>query len=331
MNTFGDKFRLTIFGESHGECIGVTMDGVPAGLPLDTQDFAPDILRRKSGGIGTTPRKEPDIPKIVSGLFNGHTTGAPLTILFKNTNTRSSDYGKIAEIPRPGHADYTASVKYKGFNDIRGGGHFSGRLTLCLVAAGTVAKKIIDSVLPTDKTTAFSIAAKLKSIAGEEDEKKWEDLITEALKEGDSLGGVIECTCTGIPAGTGEPFFDSAESEISHIIFSIPGIRGIEFGDGFKAAQMKGSQHNDCIINKDGTTETNGAGGINGGITNGNPIVFRVAVKPTSSISKTQKSLNFKTGKEEIFSISGRHDCCIALRCPVIIEAAAAIALVNLI
>ena len=342
MNSYGRKFRISVFGESHGTMVGVTMDGVPAGMPLKESDFSMDLKRRKSGGIGTTLRREDDTPLIVSGVYHNTTTGAPLTIVFRNQNTNSSDYEKIKEWPRPGHADFVAMKKFCGFNDVRGGGHFSGRLTLCLVAAGVVAKKMlttgnccclreINNTKPakTAKRNAISISAKLTAIGGETDDKKWETLIKEAIKEGDSLGGLIECTCSNVPVGLGEPFFDSLESQISHLIFSIPATRGIEFGDGFKAVEMKGSQHNDCIIDKNGKTKTNGAGGINGGISNGNPIIFKVAIKPTSSICKNQKSFDFVTGKVEEYSIRGRHDCCIALRCPVIIEAATAIALVN--
>lgn len=353
MNTYGTKFRLSLFGESHGELIGVVLDGVPAGIPLTREDLLPDLARRKSGAKGSTPRQEDDLPEIVSGLYDGCTTGAPVTIIFRNRNTRSGDYSAFREIPRPGHADYTASVKHNFFNDIRGGGHFSGRLTLALVAAGTVAKKLIGpvriraritrlggipreqaGVLPEDSAAAALSGTGAASGSPAEPGREalpeaWDRLIDQALQEGDSVGGVIECTCTDVPAGLGEPFFDSLESQLSHLAFSIPGIRGIEFGDGFAAAAMKGSEHNDCYIDKEGRTATNGAGGINGGISNGNPIVFRVAVKPTSSISRKQTSFNFITEQPEEFSIPGRHDACIALRCPVIVEAIAAIALAN--
>lgn len=323
MNTFGNRFKVTIFGESHGTLVGVVMDGVKPGLPLCESDFSNDIQRRKSGAVGTTPRKESDVPEIVSGVYEGHTTGAALTVLFKNENTKSSDYSQFRNIPRPGHSDYSASVKYHGYNDIRGGGQFSGRITIALVAAGVVAKKMLDGV---------AINARIVEVGGvDATSKECADAkIVEAMKEGDSVGGIIECVCNGVPAGCGRPFFGSVESAISHIVFSIPGVRGIEFGDGFGAAGMKGSQHNDPIVAADGKTGKNGAGGVNGGISNGNPIVFRVAVKPTSSISATQESFNFASGKVEKFSISGRHDTCIALRCPVIVEAAAAIALYNL-
>ena len=318
MNTYGKKFRVSIFGESHGELIGVVMDGVPAGIQLCEEDFLEDLGRRKSGAKGTTPRKESDLPTIVSGVFDGCTTGAPLTVVFHNDNTRSGDYSLFREIPRPGHADFVASVKHNFFNDIRGGGHFSGRITLCLVAAGVVAKKMI---------TPISVGANIIELGGVDysQSDKWDSLIEAAVAEGDSIGGVVECVCNNVPIGLGEPFFDSIESQIAHLAFSIPGVRGVEFGDGFAAARMKGSQHNDCYIDKDGHTATNGAGGINGGITNGNPVVFRIAVKPTSSISKKQTSFNFISEQMEEFSVKGRHDACIALRCPVIVEAVAAI------
>ena len=318
MNSYGTNFRISIFGESHGKLIGVAMDGVPAGISLSEEDFMADLNRRRSGARGTTPRKEDDIPHIVSGTFEGCTTGAPLTVVFENNNTISKDYSLFREIPRPGHADFTAQVKHNFFNDIRGGGHFSGRLTLALVAAGVVAKKILGNI---------KINAQITASAGLADPSKWDTAIEEVMAEGDSTGGIIECTCTGVPAGLGEPFFNSLESEIAHLAFSIPGVRGIEFGDGFAAAAMKGSEHNDCFTDIDGHTATNGAGGINGGISNGNPIVFRIAVKPTSSISKVQHTANFITGEIEEFSVKGRHDACIALRCPVIVEAIAAMAL----
>ena len=318
MNSYGKKFRISIFGESHGKLIGVTMDGVPAGIPLCEEDFLADLDRRRSGAKGTTPRKESDMPHIVSGVFDGCTTGAPLAVVFENQNTISKDYSQFREFPRPGHADFIAQVKHNFFNDIRGGGHFSGRITLTLVAAGVVAKKIIGNM---------NVNASIASIGGVADASQWDGILDAAMAEGDSVGGVVECVCTNVPPGLGEPFFDSLESEIAHLAFAIPGVRGIEFGDGFAAAAMKGSEHNDCFIDSEGHTATNGAGGINGGISNGNPIVFRIAVKPTASISKVQRTANFITGEIEDFSVKGRHDACIALRCPVIVEAIAAIVL----
>jgi chorismate synthase len=328
MNSYGTKFRLSIFGESHGDCIGVVIDGVPAGIPLTTEDFVPDLTRRKSGQKGTTPRLEEDLPKILSGVYQECTTGAPIAITFENKNVNSNDYSKFRETPRPGHADFVSSVKHNYFNDLRGGGHFSGRLTLTLVAAGVIAKKMLENINIQAKITHIGgIADTLKSDNSLPD--SWQTALSNAIAENDSLGGIIECTCTNVPIAIGDPFFNSLESQISHLIFSIPGVRGIEFGDGFKASSMKGSQHNDCYINSEGKTEKNGSGGINGGLSNGNPIVFRVAIKPTSSIGKSQSSYNFITEQMEEIKISGRHDACIALRCPVIIEAVVAIVLAD--
>ncbi len=340
MNTFGRNFRVQVFGESHGEAIGVVVDGVKAGMPLCKEDFMEDILRRKSGAKGTTPRIESDEPEFLSGVFEGHTTGAPLAIIFRNNNTRSSDYEALREVPRPGHADFTASVKWNGFNDPRGGGHFSGRLTLPLVAAGVIAKKQCRASLSEQfGRNDISFQAGLKEIGGETDPSKWDALLEETSREGDSLGGIVECRIDNVPAGLGNPFFDSVEALLSHAVFSIPGVRGIEFGDGFAAARMKGSEHNDPLMlhsERPGLASSgvkftkNGAGGINGGITNGAPIVFRVAFKPTSSIAKTQKTLNIKTGETVSLNVPGRHDVCFALRTPVIVEAVAAIVLADL-
>lgn len=327
MNSFGKNFRISVFGESHGEMIGVVIDGVPAGISIDVEDFTEDLLRRKAGARGTTPRIEGDIPRIVSGVHDCFTTGAPLTIVFANENTRSDDYSLFRDIPRPGHADFVAQAKHNFFNDIRGGGHFSGRMTLPLVAAGVVAKKVLEDELVSEE--GFSLSARLVEVGGSADSEAWPALIEGAMAEGDSLGGIIECVCKGVDVGYGEPMFDSMESQISHLAFSVPGVRGVEFGDGFRAARMKGSEHNDCYIDTQGHTATNGAGGINGGITNGNPIVFRVAIKPTSSISKVQRTFDFIKEEMVDFSVPGRHDTCIALRCPVIIEAITAIVLAD--
>jgi chorismate synthase len=318
MNSFGRLFRINIFGESHGVGVGIVIDGCPPGIPLKPDDFLADLSRRKSGAKGTTPRQEADLPRIMSGTFNDFTTGAPLTIMFENTNTRSGDYSQFRDIPRPGHADFVASQKYQGFEDYRGGGHFSARLTLGLVAAGVVAKKII---------TPIEIRATLIEAGGSSEIEK---AIEKAIEIGDTIGGIIECRATNIPIGLGEPYFDSAESMLAHIIFAVPATKGIEFGSGFHAARMLGSEHNDWFVEQSGKTRTNYAGGINGGITNGNDIVFRVAIKPTSSTSKTQQTLNFKTGEITDFVVQGRHDTCVALRAPVVIEAAAAIVLADL-
>lgn len=319
MNTFGRIFRVTIFGESHGESVGVNIDGCPAGLPLSVEDFEADINRRKGGmQKGTTPRNEDDLPIFKSGLFNGKTTGAPITIIFENNNIRSSDYDKIKSVFRPGHADFVAHKKFGGFEDYRGGGHFSGRLTLCLVAVGVIAKKLLNNI---------SIKSNVLEIGGEADIEKG---LQKAIQAKDSIGGIVECAVNNIPVGLGEPFFDSFESLIAHIVFSIPAIRGIEFGTGFKAAKMFGVDHNDAIMNAEGKTASNHAGGVVGGITNGNEIVFRVAVKPTSSTPQTQNTFNSETNKMEDFAVRGRHDLCIALRVPVVLEAAAAIVLADL-
>lgn len=319
MNSFGHNFRISLFGESHGAAVGVVIDGVPAGIPLSEADFAEDLARRRGGTLGTTSRTEPDEPELLSGIFNGHTTGAPVAILFRNRHQQSEDYAPLAHTPRPGHADWVAAKKVGGWNDPRGGGHFSGRLTVALVAAGVVAKKIVGE----------RITARVCEIGGESNPAMWQQMLTQAASDGDSLGGIVECRTEGVGAGLGEPFFDSLESTISHILFSIPGIRGVEFGDGFEAARKRGSEHNDPIISPDGTTATNGAGGINGGISNGNPIVVRVAVKPTSSIRREQHTLNTLSGSVEPLSIGGRHDLCIALRAAVVVEAAVAIALAD--
>ena len=344
MNTFGRKFRVSIFGESHGELIGVVLDGVPAGLELSEQDFEEDILRRKSGAKGTTPRIEADRPMIVSGVFEGHTTGAPLTITFNNTNTHSSDYELFAAMPRPGHADLTAALKWDDCQDPRGGGHFSGRLTLPITAAGVVAKKILADVTMLDDTPVTQVSAKIVELGGipagdvteggasEKDvmPEQWKVAVDNAVKEGDSLGAVVECTVPDIDPGYGEPFWDSVESLVAHAVFAIPGVRGIEFGDGFRAAGMKGSEHNDPI-GGDGRPLKNGAGGANGGITNGAPLTFRVAFKPTSSIRKAQQTFNFQTGGMDTLEVPGRHDVCFALRTPVVVEAMTAIVLADLV
>ena len=349
MNSFGTAFRVSVFGESHGPCVGVVLDGVPAGIALSPADFAADINRRRpeggacgsaagsaagpeagsaaggegcaaggpaagsaagsaAGGLGTT-RREDDIPELASGVCNGFTTGAPIVITFKNQDCQSSDYEPFKDMPRPGHADFVAQVKYGGFADLRGGGHFSGRLTLPLVAAGVVAKKILGPAYE------FSSYAEISE---------------ELLEDGDSVGGTVYCVCTGAPVGLGEPFFDSVESLVAHLAFSIPGVRGVEFGDGFAAAEMRGSEHNDPLVDAAGHTARNASGGVNGGITNGNAICFAMAVKPTSSIAAAQQTFNFATGRVETLEIKGRHDRCIAKRCPVIAEAALAIALADL-
>lgn len=481
MNSFGRIFRISIFGESHGESAGIVIDGCPAGLPLTVEDFLPDLERRKGGTQkGTTPRQEEDLPIFKSGIFNNRTTGAPITILFENKNTRSSDYEKQRAIPRPGHADFVARKKAGGFEDYRGSGHFSGRLTVALVAAGVIAKKLLDTVKTSPQTPLrgrgalgtsefgyitnsvdqwkflSEFAKQNRKNSTEAEDALWQQLRNSKLKgskfrrqhpilgfipdfvcleqrliveidggyhseqeqmqydkvrttwmnennyrlirfkneqvlqqmswvleeigksllsesnspsslerepEGevshgiqvsstileiggekdldaglqkaidnkDSIGGIIECRVNGLPVGLGEPFFDSAESLLSHIVFAIPAVRGVEFGTGFAAAKMFGSQHNDAIEDMNGKTTTNHAGGIVGGLTNGNELVFRIAIKPTSSTPKEQTTLNWETEKVETLSVKGRHDLCIALRVPVILEAVAAIVIADLL
>ncbi len=324
MNSFGNFFRVSIFGESHGPSVGITIDGCPAGIPIVAGDFVADIERRKGGSQpGTTPRKEDDNPIFLSGVFNDKTTGAPLTIIFENNNTRSGDYVKQRDVPRPGHADLTASQKFGGYEDFRGGGHFSGRLTVCLVGAGVIAKKILQHTHPTINCTAS-----LLEVGGETDVEKG---IAKAMQLGDSVGGIVECIINNVPTGLGEPFYNSVESLLSHAVFAIPAVKAIEFGAGFAAAKMLGSEHNDAIQNIDGVTLTNHAGGISGGISNGNNIVFRIAIKPTSSTPKPQQTFNKATEEIESFSVKGRHDLCIALRVPVVLEAVTAITVVDLL
>ncbi len=480
MNSFGRIFRISIFGESHGECVGITIDGCPAGLALSPDDLLPDLERRKGGKQkGTTPRQEEDFPIFKSGVFNGNTTGFPITILFENKNTRSEDYSKQRSIPRPGHADWVAHQKFGGNEDYRGGGHFSARLTAGVVAAGAIAKMLLALVETSPQTPlrgrgasdnsdfpgyitnspenwkhlsvfakqnrknatpaedklwqelrdrkingynfrrqhpingfipdfvclekkliieidgeyhnndeqikydelrtkwlgenkyrlirftnvevlnklnwvigeignnlltesgspsplerevegevdkGISIHAKVIEVCGEADVEKG---LQKAIDAKDSVGGIIECRVNGLPVGLGEPYFDSIESVLSQIVFAIPAVRGVEFGTGFAAAKMFGSQHNDSIQTMDGKTKTNHAGGVVGGISNGNELVFRLAVKPTSSTPKEQNSLNWDTEKTEDFSIKGRHDLCVALRAPVIVEAVTAIVLAD--
>jgi chorismate synthase len=327
LNSFGRLFRLHIFGESHGPCVGITVDGCPAGLPLTAEDFVTDIERRK-GGIqkGTTPRKEDDIPIFQSGWFNGYTTGAPLTIIFENKNTRSEDYTRQRDVPRPGHADWVAGEKFGGFEDYRGGGHFSGRLTVCLVGAGVVAKKLLQHYAAAEGTS-LQLQASILEIGGEKDTEAG---LQKAIQAKDSIGGIVECRVKGLPVGLGEHFFDSVESVIAHAVFAIPAIKGIEFGAGFAAGRMLGSEHNDALLDKNGNTQTNHAGGILGGLTTGGELVFRVVVKPTSSTPKEQLTWNRDTDSVVPFSVKGRHDLCIALRVPVVLEAVTALVIADL-
>jgi chorismate synthase len=320
MNAFGRSFRLAILGESHGPCVGILLDGCPAGLPLSEAEFSADLERRRGGGApGTTPRREDDRPLIQTGLLDGRTTGAPILILFENKHVDSSAYAAIQHTPRPGHADWVALHKYGGFADMRGSGHFSGRLTTALVAAGVVAKKLLGSA---------TVTARLLEAGGSPD---IETAVREAMAAQDSVGGLVECRVRDLPAGLGEPFFDSLESLIAHAVFAIPAIKGIEFGDGFAACKLRGSQVNDTLETAEGRTSSNHAGGINGGISNGNELVFRVAVKPTSSIRAPQRTLDLETHQLTTLSMGGRHDACIALRAPVVVEAVTAAVLADLL
>ncbi len=318
MNQFGRIFSVMLAGESHGPGIIVMIDGCPAGIPLTITDFHEDLARRRPGETGTTPRIETDPIQFISGIFNGTSTGSPITLFCPNGNTRSDDYAHLIEHPRPGHADWVAREKYQNFQDYRGGGHFSGRISLARVLAGCIAKKIIGPV---------KIEARLISAGGSTD---IESEIAQASSKGDSVGGIIECIIPNPPIGLGEPFFDSIESLISHAVFAIPGIKGIEFGSGFNCACMPGSECNDPIINDQGQTATNHAGGINGGISNGNPIVFRIAVKPTASLSREQLSWHMSHHQIESLKIKGRHDICFARRVPVVVEAVTAFVLADL-
>ena len=312
MNSFGNIFRITLYGESHGKEIGIVADGCPAGIPLSENDMLTDIERRKAGGYATSTRTENDIPEIRSGIYRGHTTGAPIMIAFRNENFRDEDY-QFDGFFRPGHADYAAYRKYNGYNNPLGGGQFSGRMTLPLVAAGCIAKRIIPTI---------EISAQILPECMANGEK--------ALANNDSAGGIIECRIRNLDAGIGEPFFNSLESLISHAMFSIPGAKAIVFGNGIASASMLGSEYNDCIVSSDGKTATNNCGGINGGISNGNEIVFRTYFHPTPSIAKKQHTFNFDTKQMQDFEIQGRHDVCYALRTPVIVEALTAIVITDL-
>ena len=320
-NSFGKIFRLTIFGASHAESVGIIIEGAPKGIALNTELFSADLNRRRPSLAGETARKEEDIPTIEGLDAEKRTTGEAITITFKNRDNRSSDYSHLRIHPRPSHADLVQLRKYGDEADIAGGGMASGRMTVALVAAGVVAKEILKGVEFTTRLTAIN---------GISDESQFNDIITTAAREGDSVGGVVECRVKGIRPSLGEPFFDSAESVISHLLFSIPGVKGVEFGDGFAATQKRGSERNDAIIDANGTTLTNNEGGINGGITNGNDIVLRVAIKPTPSIAKPQNTFNFESNTTTPLTIGGRHDACIARRAVVVVEAMVAVALADL-
>ena len=320
-NSFGSRFKITLFGASHAPETGVHIDGIPAGIAISEEDFEEDLSARRAGAAGTTPRTERDIPHI-GGLSNGRTDGGRVTVTFRNENIRSHDYSCFDEHPRPSHADFVARRRYGKNEDLAGGGIFSGRMTVGIVAAGVAAKKVLPE--------GVRFSTRITEIGGCGNSQEFDDIIARAAADGDSVGGVIECCAEGLPLGLGEPFFDSVESVMAHILFSIPAVKGVEFGSGFSGAALRGSQRNDRIINADGTTATNNEGGINGGLTNGNPMVVRVAVKPAASIGAEQQTYHFGHGAIEPLTIGGRHDVCIALRARIVIEAAVAISLADL-
>ena len=320
MNGFGKVFKVNIFGESHNSSVGVLLDGIPAGISLCEEDFSFDINRRKPQHASQTARKESDRPLIESGLFNGHTTGTPMLIRFLNENTISKDYSNLLTQPRPGHADFVMSKKYNGFNDYRGGGHTSGRLTVGLVAAGVLAKKIIK----------YEFDTQLIQLGTLTDLSKKEEYLANVVKSGDSVGGVIRVTVKNVNIGLGEPFFYSVESAISQILYSIGAVKGVSFGVGFDGVNLLGSEYNDSIIDASGKTLTNNNGGINGGVTNGNDLIVNIFVKPTPSIYKEQQTFDFTKGDVAPLEIRGRHDSAIVERAMVVCENAIAIALCDL-
>ncbi|SCI97527.1 Chorismate synthase [uncultured Clostridium sp.] len=352
---WGNKIKVSIFGESHGNAIGINIDGLPSGLELNLDDIAYEMRRRAPGKSPlSTARSEDDIPEILSGYFNGKTTGTPLCAIIRNTNTRSKDYSLLKDVMRPGHADYSGNIRYNGFNDYRGGGHFSGRITAPLVFAGAVCKQIL-------KEKGIIVAAHVKSIKNIKDksfidstldlnylnslksfelplidksiEENMRKEILEAKEDMDSVGGTVECGVFGISAGVGNPFFDSVESTLAHLLFSVPAVKGVEFGRGFELTSMRGSEANDEIYYEGGVvkTKTNNNGGILGGITNGMPIIFTTAIKPTSSIGKEQNTINIGSKENTILKVEGRHDPCIVQRAIPVVEAVTAIAICELL
>lgn len=350
-NTFGHNITVTVAGESHGEMLCVILDGIKAGTPIDEKFIADRLSLRRPYGTISTPRAETDEFSIVSGVFNGRATGSPITILIPNRNTRSDDYDDTRYLPRPSHADYTAQIKYCGYQDFRGGGHFSGRITAGIVAAGAIAEAILldkgirivthisrlggvsDRSFGDFSSDSELLTGRKFPVLSGDAEAKMKCIIENARENGDSVGGVLETAVTGVPAGIGEPWFDSIESVLSHILFSIPAVKGVEFGDGFAIADMNGSTANDPIINENGNiiTSSNHNGGINGGISNGMPIIFRCAVKPTPSISKPQQTVDIRTGENAVLSIKGRHDPCIVHRAAAVVNACTALAVIDLL
>lgn len=348
-STYGDKIKLTIFGESHGNAIGMVLNGIPAGLPVDMEELQSFLNRRAPGRNDyATSRKEADTPEFLSGILGGYTCGGPIAAIIRNTNTQSSDYDNLKNCPRPGHADYTAQIKYRGFQDAAGGGHFSGRLTAPLCIAGGLCKQWL-------KMQGIEIGAHILSIGCIEDTPqrldsinpqlsliqtdfpvinqnagtKMQELIVSVKKDGDSVGGIIQCYIIGLPIGLGGPLFGGLEGKIAQAIYGIPAVKGIDFGAGFSASLMRGSENNDAFTFKDGqvATSTNHAGGILGGISNGMPVIFRAAFKPTPSIAIPQQTVNTETKEQVTIQVAGRHDPCIVPRAVPVVEAAAAIAI----
>jgi chorismate synthase len=349
-NSIGKEFTVTSFGESHGKCVGEVVDGCPAGLPLSEADVQAELDRR----IPLQPkivsgRIEKDVVQILSGVFNGFTTGAPISMMVENKEAKSSDYEAIKDLPRPGHADYSARIRYGDFNDYRGGGRFSGRVTVAVIMAGAVAKKLLSKfdVDVLAYTKAIGSVKMGKSLGFEEIRKRryatavrcpdlacakaMEEAIVNAKKGGDSLGGIIECIALGVPAGIGEPLFDSLDADIAKMLMAVPAVKGVEFGAGFKAAELKGSENNDAYLVRNGkvVTQTNNAGGILGGLSSGMPIVLRVAVKPTSSIAKEQRTVNLAKMENAKLKVSGRHDPCVVPKAVPVVESAVAIVLAD--
>lgn len=350
-STYGENLKLSIFGESHGAGIGMVLDGIPAGLPVDTEALQSFLNRRAPGQNDySTPRKEEDMPEFLSGILNQYTCGAPIAALIRNHNTRSKDYSNLYDCPRPGHADYTAQVKYHGYQNVAGGGHFSGRLTAPLCIAGGLCKQWLEK-------KGIQVGAHIAAIAGISDVPfdptapqlnavqdsfptisaqagaNMREAISRARADGDSVGGIVECAVTGLPAGLGEPMFGGIESRIAQIVYGIPAVKGVEFGEGFGVAKLHGSENNDSFTISDNTvtTRTNHCGGILGGITCGTPVIFRAAFKPTPSISKEQRTIRLSTMEEVPLTVQGRHDPCIVPRAVPVVEAAAAIAIFDLL
>lgn len=319
MNTYGTIFRVSIYGESHGPAIGVIIDGLKPGLKIDLEAIIDDLSKRRPGGVGTTPRIEKDEFTILSGYFNGYSTGMPLHVMIENKNVKSEDYDNLKKHPRPGHADFVQQVKYDGYQDHRGGGHFSGRLTAALVVAGSIAKQMIP----------FHISSQIIQLGNVVDPNQFDELIQQIQKEKDSIGGVIEITASEMIVGLGEPFFEKLDAEIAKIMFSIPAVKGVEIGDGFHGVHLKGSEFNDLLIDQKGKSETNHSGGISGGISNGNDLIVKVMMKPASSIGKPQETYHFDHHGISSLAIQGRHDSVIIKRAGIVLESALAIVLAD--